>query len=178
MVSASFPPKMAFEPKSDKIAFWRYLFRLAKIAILAPLKLALLVVCRWWNFVCGQLWPQNSDLCLLSFEKMYFRWNWRVPKWRFSGFSHFGEKSSILRKPHLELFLASNRALNAENVLFTPQMSSKTSVRAFRSDRSKSKKFRKIKVPTHALRPKNAQIRKIDLGRTRKEKYLLSWKRF
>ena len=101
-----------------------------------------------------------SKQWLVSFEprKMSFRWNWRVPKWRFSRFSHFGEKSAILRKPHLELFLASNRALNAENVLFTPQMSSKTSVRAFRSDRSKSKNFRKIKVPTHALRPKSGQI--------------------
>ena len=121
-----------------------------------------------------------SKQWLVSFEprKMSFRWNWRVPKWRFSRFSHFGEKSAILRKPHLELFLASNRALNAENVLFKPRMSSKTSLGVFCSDRSKSKNFRKIKVPTHALRPKNAQIRKIDLGRTRPEKYLLSWKLF
>ena len=86
-----------------------------------------------------------SKQWLVSFEprKMFCRRNWKVPKWRFSRFSLFGEKSAIWRKPHLELFLASNRALNAENVLFTPQMSSKTSVRAFRSDRSKLKNFSK-----------------------------------
>ena len=121
-----------------------------------------------------------SKQWLVSFEprKMLCRWNWRVRKWQFSGFSVFGEKSSILRIPRLELFLASNRALNAENVLFKPRMSSKTSLGAFRSDRPKSKIFPKIKVKTHALWPKNGQTWKIDLGKTRPQKLLLSWKLF